>query len=1850
ALAESLLELLGFEWVVSGRSRHPAYGSQCAPHLVLGTPMGSISYANFCHCYRRELARLAGPHGARTSRWVRFLDSKRGPDTGLLMASLFLYRATADPPAGPSGRGGPRGAGFLPLTTWSRERLALMSASLGDQHLPGGPEVQVQCPDEPRPRHRRAVMRRCPLEARRRVMEGEPLADANSIYWITTPDFDVYSEELSAPPLTGVAGTAPDGGALVPAPGIGRAAHLKRARAFSPLPTPAAFAEALRAGLGEVAQLVGVFGIAGGPALGGRRRVSNSGLGDSDFTSDAKDRCLRAPGIALASRGGELMVLVDCSDAAAAAAPEQGARVLEISRDELGNRRRGVMGAIDCCAEGAWVSWPLTGPRTAMWCLTFTAQTNGHPRARRARWKHACRLASGDHEAAMKGLGRALTHDRLAVPEFVFAVFFLRRVQLAEFRRRRLLLRPDDYGGDSANDEFFYLGLGEASGHVMSRPALEERVAPELRRESTVAMGRRKLREGRQLARASPGAAPTQAAAAAVALAADPLRSPASAPAANSKAVAKPKGESATRRVGIFQTYFELFLLRRARPWKPSRSFAALERASTVGILCVRQKSGMRRRILGARPVNARFQEAGRTILPMPCVWASVELQPEDELVFSQMDLVAVAACVDIAAIACADEKRVTVAADAVIRQLEADGLDCKTIEHGPDIAHFTGLGLHRASGRISAGHWRCWAGRPGLSHVVAVGHASGPEIHSLLGHYTWSAILRRRWLSPPHACYCFVDKAGLDWVPLWPSVRRLVGWMISLPPLAYADAKPPLVWQRDRDRLRGRRPDRQRGFLCRSEVQARAWRRQRGRWRFAVADAAQARAAALAAAASPAAAAAGADAEAASSVLGVAYNHLDGSAIGDFSSWQLRVRGRWRRAEGIASTGGRLRSLPPDKRFGQLKASTIVTSTSFNPADGPSRLKGPVVRGGGADPRDARGRVGSADAQLRARAAAVEAFARDELRRGGAAGAAAFGRWAPPPPLDLAGADDAIGDWHSAASSADSSSSSDDEGACAEAHRARASVCRDLGAPFLGANRATRNSATLCDRCLSDFRKWAAMAGMPLFAPAEIDFALEEHLEDLYFSGFNHDAGETVVVGVEFRIPELQIPGGTVLPRAKNALRSFRRLAPGRTFAPLSATGGQLVPPRPGAATASWALLLAPSELSVASKTHEFDESLLLNNVEFGPPRPEMSALFLDSDEQRHLEAQPAAATKMARALLLAAVALAPWACAQGPTPVQKVIELLEGMLAKGKEDKKAEQVNYAAFSQFCEDTEVETSRNIKEAEEKIATLKADIEEYKAEAARLQEEAKLLEGDISAWQGDDKAATKVRDIEKAAYDELHQDYSESVSALKRAIEVLKAKAHDLPQASMAQLSALQTRRLIPKEARQALAAFLQDGQGPEAPDAMGYEFHAHGIIEMLEKLLDKFTAERTGIENQERTNLHEYELLIQPESASPQQPPALLSAQRQPGGLAPRQPATCSQKGEQFQARQQLRAEELVAVEKAIEIIKGETVTGYAEKHLPTLMHVQASRTGSRVLSMLAARVEADPFAKVKQLIKDLITRLLEEASDEAEHKSWCDTELSTNEQTRKEKTAQVEILHAEKDGLETSIAKLAEELSKLADAIADLDKAMAEATDLRTTEKAKNDETIDESQQAQKAVAQALVVLKEFYAKAAEATALVQQEPLGRVEPPRNPDIPKMYKSAYKGMGGEAKGVVGMLEVIETDFARLEADTKAAEAAAQKEYDMFMADSKEDKATKEKEVENKNFKKQDEAQALVVTQKNLEGTQKELDASLAYFDKLKPSCIDVGVAYEDRVERRKEEIASLQEALKILSGEDIA
>merc|ERR1712194_622618 len=85
--------------------------------------------------------------------------------------------------------------------------------------------------------------------------------------------------------------------------------------------------------------------------------------------------------------------------------------------------------------------------------------------------------------------------------------------------------------------------------------------------------------------------------------------------------------------------------------------------------------------------------------------------------------------------------------------------------------------------------------------------------------------------------------------------------------------------------------------------------------------------------------------------------------------------------------------------------------------------------------------------------------------------------------------------------------------------------------------------------------------------------------------------------------------------------------------------------------------------------------------------------------------------------------------------TPVQKVIQLLEGMSAKGKAEKHDEQVQFAAYKQFCDDTTVEKKRDIAEAEEKIEVLKADIAKYTADSQRLTKEIAGHDKDIANWR-----------------------------------------------------------------------------------------------------------------------------------------------------------------------------------------------------------------------------------------------------------------------------------------------------------------------------------------------------------------------------------------------------------------------------------------------------------------------------------------------------------------------------------
>merc|ERR1719456_1241855 len=115
---------------------------------------------------------------------------------------------------------------------------------------------------------------------------------------------------------------------------------------------------------------------------------------------------------------------------------------------------------------------------------------------------------------------------------------------------------------------------------------------------------------------------------------------------------------------------------------------------------------------------------------------------------------------------------------------------------------------------------------------------------------------------------------------------------------------------------------------------------------------------------------------------------------------------------------------------------------------------------------------------------------------------------------------------------------------------------------------------------------------------------------------------------------------------------------------------------------------------------------------------------------------------------VVFAASLLVGFSSANKVTPVQKVIQLLENMVEKGTKEKQDEQVQFASFKGFCDNTVSAKQKAIAEATEMIEVLTADIEKYEAEAAELGKAISAHDADISTWEGDVQAAEKVREIE----------------------------------------------------------------------------------------------------------------------------------------------------------------------------------------------------------------------------------------------------------------------------------------------------------------------------------------------------------------------------------------------------------------------------------------------------------------------------------------------------------------------
>jgi len=646
--------------------------------------------------------------------------------------------------------------------------------------------------------------------------------------------------------------------------------------------------------------------------------------------------------------------------------------------------------------------------------------------------------------------------------------------------------------------------------------------------------------------------------------------------------------------------------------------------------------------------------------------------------------------------------------------------------------------------------------------------------------------------------------------------------------------------------------------------------------------------------------------------------------------------------------------------------------------------------------------------------------------------------------------------------------------------------------------------------------------------------------------------------------------------------------------------------------------------------------------------------------------------------------------------SPVTKVLDMLSGLQAKIIKEGEEAQKEYDEYAEWCEDRAKNVEYEIKTGKDNVAELKAIIEEETASADALNTKIESLAADIATDSADLKAAEEVRAKEASDFATEEKELVDVISTLERAVGILSREMAKSGGAALAQLqnvnsitaalSAMVQREIVSSTDASQLTAFVQSSQEASdedseedvgAPAAAVYEGHSGGIVETLEGLLEKAQTQLADVRSKESTALHNFNMLKQSlddqikfanSDMAAAKKNLAKSAEKKSvaqGDLASTSEdlsedqktlstlhSDCMTRAQDFEAATKSRGQELDALAQAKKVIT-ETTSGadslsyggagaasflqlssgadLANYEAVRVVRDLARKEKSAALAQLASQMNSamrlgassgDPFAKVKGLITQMIDKLESDASSDASHKAYCDKELAESHEKEADKKAEISKLSTSIDQMTSRSTQLKEEVAVLQKELADAAKSQAEWDKFRQEEHdtfVKNKAEMDEGLEG---IKMALKVLREYYAKG---------------------------DKAHEAADGSASGIVGLLEVVESDFSKGLAEMIAAEEGAQTAYDAATKENQVTTASKKQDVKYKTKEYVDLDKATSGATSDRSGVQAELDAVTEYLGKLEEMCVAKVEPYAERKRRREEEIAGLKEALSILEGEAV-
>jgi len=677
--------------------------------------------------------------------------------------------------------------------------------------------------------------------------------------------------------------------------------------------------------------------------------------------------------------------------------------------------------------------------------------------------------------------------------------------------------------------------------------------------------------------------------------------------------------------------------------------------------------------------------------------------------------------------------------------------------------------------------------------------------------------------------------------------------------------------------------------------------------------------------------------------------------------------------------------------------------------------------------------------------------------------------------------------------------------------------------------------------------------------------------------------------------------------------------------------------------------------------------------------------------------------------ALLLVGAAPAQ-AAADGQNPLGKVLELLDSLYAKVASAGDAEQKAFVEYTNWCDDAASNKRNEIKTGESKKGDLEASIGKLSSDIAVSEGKIEELVASIATQTKDLTDATVIRKKEASEFAANEAELMDAIDTLGRAISIISKEMSKNPAAFtqvdtssfknlMKGLTAIMEAASFSAASQQRLTALVQASQSSEseedpmgAPAAVVYKTHSTDILDLLEDLKEKAEEDLAALRKAETNTKQNFEMLEQSltdantndnkdmadekaakEAAEEEKAADTKDLEMTVKALADANSVLesikndCMQVAADHEATVAGRNAELKAIADAKKILEdttsGAVTQSYSFAQLSsrraqmrtsvdlkkaeviTAVQQLARQYHSSALAQLASRMQAvvrlgaaageDPFVKVKGLITDLIAKLEAEASAAAEEKAYCDDQIAKTEEKKSELEEDISTLTAKIDKAVATSTSLKADVKELQGELAALAKLQAEMDKIRREENAAYTKAKAELTLGLRGVRDALSVLRAYYGGAA---SMLQ----GGADDGQ-PAKPILHSAA----SGAGSSIVGILEVVESDFAKNLAQEESEEADSQAEYDKATQENKVTNTMKSQDVvyKTKEFKSLDKSVSDMTCDRAGKDTQ--LKAVLEYYAQVKDRCIAKPESYEERKARREAEIAGLKSALSILESE---